>query len=529
LKTLDDKKHWFLWILVLWAVFQLVQLDNEWDRMDGDDAQYILHARSLVVHHQYNDPNLIYRPGAITTAESVPPGWPVLLVPVVAIFGTNLLVLKLYVILFALGSGIFLYKILERFTRDTVLSMLIAARFCFSMTTIVFSRVVYSEWPYMLASYVVLFLLLKQDQGRYSVWKWIAVGLLTGTAVLCRSVGMSLVLTILVVFAQEAFVQRKQIKTILAKALVFGASLLVLYEAVYFITKPDKGPGYKSQFLSKNIDFQEQGQATFKDILNRIPENGMYFVKSMGPQLFGRYWHEYTEYKFPHLTNIIQPLLYVIGAFLLIFFLLGFVLELRKKPSVIWYYTLFYLLIMSVIWFNYEVYRYIMPISTFILLYTIDGFVFFLERFRKGIRPVKRIVYPALLVLLAINVFHSVIEVYKYKYSSQNANSIFQPYKSTVVWLKKSVLPDEIIIADEPRWYALETGLKVTTFLKSRDADKVMRYIEQFPRSVIVFDNKRRFQRLCLVPMFQKYENRFRLLQEFGHIKIYQFRNTPDG
>jgi len=62
-KTLN-KNQWIYLLLFLAIASQTIQLDGEWERMDGDDAQFILEANSLLTHHQYNDPNWVYTPGA---------------------------------------------------------------------------------------------------------------------------------------------------------------------------------------------------------------------------------------------------------------------------------------------------------------------------------------------------------------------------------------------------------------------------------------------------------------------------------
>jgi hypothetical protein len=517
-------------VVVLWAVFQAIQLDNEWDRMDGDDAQYILHARSLLVNHRYNDPHLIYRPGTITTAESVPPGWPVLLLPVVALFGVRLVALKVYVILFALLSGVVLYRILMLMIRDAAISILITGRYYFSMTTIVFSRVIYSEWPYLLTTLVAVWIVLRQNaQPKRSPLQWGAAGLVAGMALLCRSAGISLIAAAGAVLIEQVVRRRRTLRTVLVQFSLFAAGVLVVYGSIQFMVKAEKAPGYKSQILLKDIDFHEKGQATPDEILARIPQNGKSFIKCQWPQLFGRYWHEYAEYKYPAIDGIIRPFLWSVGAVFLVLMVLGFWAECKRGPSIVEYYTLFYLAVMSIIWFHYEPYRYLMPVGPFLLLYVVQGLSFFLGMLRRTVPARRRWVFGFLLIVLVVNIFHAGLEVYKYKFSDRNATELFSPYKATVAWLKKYVMPDEVVIADEPRWYALETGLKVTTFLKSLDPEKVLSDLDRFPNALIVLDSKRHFQKLCLVPVFQKHNDRFSLIQEFGHIRIFRLKQFKDG
>jgi hypothetical protein len=529
MKLAFKKNAWLILTVALWSVFQAVQLDNEWDRMDGDDAQYILHARSLLVHHRYNDPNLIYRPGAITTAESVPPGWPVLLLPVVALFGVRLIALKAYVIVFALLSGLLLHRILMRLTRDALISLLITGKYYFSMTTIVFSRVIYSEWPFYLTMLAAVWIVLRQDgKKERNALSWAAAGLAAGLALSCRSAGIALVAAAGAVLAGQVL-KRRPIRHILLRFGAFAAGVLFVFGSMQILVKAEKAPGYKSQIMLKNIDFHEQGQATPGEILARIPVNAKSFVKSQWPQVFGRTWHEYAQYKYPAFNGIIWALIWIFGAVFTVLTVLGFLDACKKGPTIVEYTTLFYLAIMMIIWFSYEPYRYLMPVGPFLFYYLTRGLLLVPEALKRPPAAWRRRIVVFLLVVLGVNVFHAGIEVYKYKFSERNAFSLFRPYKATVAWLKAYVMPGEILVADEPRWYALETGLRVTTFLKSRDPEKVLDDLSRLNGAVIVFDPSRHFQKLCLVPVFEKYGDRFRLIQEFGHIRIYELKKSKDG
>jgi hypothetical protein len=240
--------------------------------------------------------------------------------------------------------------------------------------------------------------------------------------------------------------------------------------------------------------------------------------------VLGRCWHEYLEYLRPGWAAGIRLGLLLLGILMAALIVIGFQSRIRRQPSVIEYYVFFYLASMAVIWFHYEVYRYLMPVAPFLLLYMTDGLRWVWQKGRPSRAGVHRLPVVCLGLLLAVNVVHSAVEIYKYKYSVHRAGQNFAPYKKMVQWLKINVPPDHTVVADEPRWYALETNLKVTTFLKSKNPEHVMRYLDTLDGAVIVFDAKRRFQRLCLVPMFERFIDRFELLQTFNHLKIYRLK-----
>jgi len=526
LKGKFQSNNFFYCLLILWAIFQVIQLDGEWAMMDGDDAQYISHALSLIEHHRYEDPNFIENPENIYCSKGGPLGWPLLLVPIVFLFGKNLLVFKVFVILFAMGSGILLLKILELRTNDYWLSFLITAIYYFSMTTIVYSRIVYTEWPYMFFSFIVLYLLLGVKWRIENKRRLILTGVCIGFSLLFRAVAISLVLAVIAVVVQNKIIVERKIWVGIRWIGLILFTTIVIYQTVHFVVQPEEGGGYKEQFLSKNLFFQEEGKASLGDVISRIPENGRHFVRKIEPLFLGRCWHEVIEYTSPNTAKFINPLLYLLGAFISFFIVVGFILEVRRKPSVIEYYTLFYLVIMSIIWFHYEVYRYLMPITSFLIFYFSVGILFVVERVVKNAKKAKSVLYGFLTFILFVNVCHAGIEIYRYKFSSMSAKTTFSPYKATVEWLKENVKSNEVIIADDPRWYALETELPATMFPTSKDYKKVYNYITKFPGSVIVFDHKRRWSKVCLLPVLEKYCDRFVLLKEIGHIKIYGWKRN---
>ena|GEM_PF-2269443 len=521
------KKNRLFLLLVLFAVaVQIIQLDGEWERMDGDDAQFILEANSLITNHSYNDPNWIYTPEANYCTKSDPPGWPLLLIPVILFFGKNLLVLKLYVILYVLGAGILLFKIIKIQSNDYWLSFLITAIYFSSMTTIVFSRVVYTEWSYMVISFLIIILFIVEKDRCEDNKKIFFIGLCLGFSLLLRSVAISLVGAAIAVIIQYTIVHQRKHWARMKWIGIILFSTILIYQTAYFLVQPEKGIGYQEQFLSKNLYYQEEGQADFGDIIGRMLENGRHFIMKMEPLLLGRSWHETIEYRYPHLKKFLNLSLYVVGSLFFIIIVIGFISRVSRKPSFIEYYVFFYLAIMSIIWFHYEVYRYLMPITPFLVFYFSMGLLLILKRVFNKLRTARSVLYGLITFVLFVNICQAGVEIYRYKFTDMNPKKMFAPYKTTVKWLKEHVQSDEIIIADDPRWYALETELPVTMFPVSRDVNKVYHYISQFPESVIVFDPRRPLTKSCLQPVLEKYAGRFQFLKTIGHLTLYRYSES---
>jgi hypothetical protein len=73
---------------------------------DGDYAHYLLHAKALAEGRPYTDIGYIYTEMNLVGPRAQPPGWPLVLTPFVAVFGTHSPVFKLLVSLLIAGFGV---------------------------------------------------------------------------------------------------------------------------------------------------------------------------------------------------------------------------------------------------------------------------------------------------------------------------------------------------------------------------------------------------------------------------------------
>jgi hypothetical protein len=107
---------WPLLAVLPFAVLALAHWTDKPALVAGDYAQYLLHARAIVEGRSYGDIGYIYSEyNPLIGPRMQPPGWPLLLAPIVAVFGTGLLVPK---ILVTLATCAFLCAVAVRISRD---------------------------------------------------------------------------------------------------------------------------------------------------------------------------------------------------------------------------------------------------------------------------------------------------------------------------------------------------------------------------------------------------------------------------
>jgi len=101
-------------IAVLVGLFYLatIRAGHDW----GDDfALYIQHARNIAAHIPYSETGYIYNPhNPAIGPRAYPPGFPLLLAPVVAVFGLELVPMKVVIVLCFLGALLMLPRVFQR-------------------------------------------------------------------------------------------------------------------------------------------------------------------------------------------------------------------------------------------------------------------------------------------------------------------------------------------------------------------------------------------------------------------------------
>lgn len=500
----------------LWILLQVIQWDSTWSRMD-DDAAYILHARSLVENHQYNDPNFVYSARAHFVPLSTLPGWPLMLTPIVAIFGVHLGVMKLLIILIAIAFGGVIYRLLRDKVDDGQISLLVTASILFSMTTIVFSRVIYSEWPFMLLSigFIILFL-RREDRDDFAFWA--AMGVLLGVTLLLRSVAYALVLSAIVMMILEGIKNIRRRKSILKNGIILVITAIIVSQGVTIAVQPQKGAGYKEQILARDLKYPSDGQATVNDLVKRVYHNGRAVVSKMVPLLLGRTWHEGLMQTSPRLNQWVGVGLTILGGLLTFLVLVGLIRQLMIKPSIIEFYIILFLGMNALFWLYTEVYRYLMPIVPFLFYYLWQGGEWIFNRFNTDEKRRYAILIGALWFVVGANVIQAGAEVVRYRWSENGMAANLR----AVQFLKENTDDDELIIADDSRWWALEVSKPVTTFLNTRQRDEAYQFIAGIPNAILVVDSTRQLQRTGLIPVIEAHPEKFQHIIDIEHLTIYR-------
>jgi len=100
----------FRWLLLAALLPFAAVVISRWadapSELDGDYAQYLLHAKAIAESRPYSDIGYIYTRMNLVGPRLQPPGWPMVLAPFVAVFGTHSPVFKVLVSLLVAAFGV---------------------------------------------------------------------------------------------------------------------------------------------------------------------------------------------------------------------------------------------------------------------------------------------------------------------------------------------------------------------------------------------------------------------------------------
>ena len=180
----DWRSNWTgnVWVLMAVAPF-LVLVIAHWSDLPAyftaDYAQYLQHAEALIDGRHYGDIGYIYTPfNRMAGPQLQPPGWPVLLAPFVATFGTSLVVAK---VLVTISACAFLFAVAFRFQQgdSRLVAILTAALTGLALESSFATNSPISDLPFAALLWALILLV---DSGRPLTWSRAALIAIVGIA-----------------------------------------------------------------------------------------------------------------------------------------------------------------------------------------------------------------------------------------------------------------------------------------------------------------------------------------------------------
>ncbi|HTX78443.1 MAG TPA: glycosyltransferase family 39 protein, partial [Longilinea sp.] len=397
----------------------------------GDDfAAYIMQAKSIV---QGNIPEFIQHNSFTinTSSETVgitayPWGYPLIIAPVYAIAGLDLIALKLPTLLFYAGFLVCLFFLMRR-KLDRGKSLLIVALFAFNPIYLQILDQILSDIPFLFFSTLALLLMDLYEDDHQAVFAW-ALGPIIFVAFFIRTTGILL----LAAFSLGQVIQiiRHRSDPALIRSIIRSTLIVWLVFGVLGLLSARIFPGSSESYISDLVNFSA---ATF---LNNLSS---YF------QLFGSFFG----------TDTASTLIYY---FAVVFFVLG--LWVRKKSDENFIIYFFIVVASLIVWPYFQGIRLILPLLPLFLYFALQGLSLAVEHLARKRYQFGRVVFYGFGLLIVLSFFiTSTAHAYTNIRNDRQVSGPFDEYSiQTYGFIKNETPADSVIIFFKPRVLRLMTG-----------------------------------------------------------------------
>jgi len=200
----------------------------------GDDwAQYILHARNILNGRPYGDTGYLFNPDNPSIGPpNYPPGLPFVLAPAIAVFGVNIVALKIVCFVCVVAAFPLIFNVL-RASLGGAVALFSVGLFALNCDVWTLRDYISSEAPYILFSSLTLWWAADGASRPRGFWPSLRAGTLLGLfvflSVACRSIGISLLIALLV----HGWSQRRPLSWLLS--LIASFSLLIWLQTLLLV------------------------------------------------------------------------------------------------------------------------------------------------------------------------------------------------------------------------------------------------------------------------------------------------------
>ncbi len=413
-----------IFILLVSGALSLVRFNDIPVGSFFDDAHYIVLAESLAEGEGYRLINFPHAP----VEEAFPPGWPLILGGVTAVFGSSLFWPKVVSLLFWLAAIPLVYKLFaSRLT--PVLMTLVLALVALNPHLIGMAGTAMSEASYVFFTLLALVLLntwADQPEQR-SVWLLLAIALAAFLAMLIRTIGVALVLAVLITLVRNVRRQHLRWLVLAGSLAAVGIVLLALFN------RQSGGMLIFSQSYSSHLAYLLPRWASFL-----------------------RFWEVGTAVSLETLANAVVPifelqgltqlltpgLMQIMAIAVLLLVAAGFFIRCRQMSAVEWYvlsYTaIFYVWTIYIQTVQPRIALPLIPFATFYLVSAVTHAMQWLSR-RTTQKDAGRLVQTMLILLMVVYLGRNV-------YASRNpVERDIVDLKAGTTWIADN-LPEEIVV-----------------------------------------------------------------------------------
>ena len=498
--------------LLVFAVLVGYSLGDQLE-LTHDSGIYILLAQSLVNGEGYQE---IYEVGP-SPHTKYPPGFPLLLAPVVYLFDLNFWAMRLLITGLGVVALYAVYILFRRLAGDKMaLTVLVLTGV--SPGIWFYSQSILSEMPYLLFSFMGLFCLQRyqEEQGRISGKGWVAA-LTVGAASLTRTIGVALLLGGVVYLAFEGHTGKKFLANRRVAKSVFLAVMGGMPVALWFLRNWVVSSGttlvaYLQEYGLKDYAYADSGMTGLPDLYALVHHN-IYIYTSACSKII-----------FPYLAWLPARVTVIV---LSTSILIGFTICLIKNRTVLEYYVPPY--IGALLLFPASYSRYLIPLVPIIWYY----FLIFLE---ESIRLIAKKFYfnskyvtfasvhwIVFVLVVCFNLASLVqINILKNDVSDYHIDVGEIAYVNILPWVKENTDPSSIFMWSKPSLRYLLTKRRAVSLPTTSNREKVLEKIYKAGVNYVVLDSFSDRSRRYVKPVIDEHPEIFSPIHQNGTSMVYK-------
>lgn len=464
----------------------------------GDNANYVLLAESLLhPAHGYADS---WAPGPPVPHTKYPPGYPALLATLIAVFGQNLLLLKLLSVALALGS-VALFAQLARERVGPPLWVFLSLAFAVNPLVVDYSHWILSESAFLFFTLLAL-LFLQREAGEEGLGRyfWLSILAIVATYYV-RGIGI-----VFIGAGSLYYLLRRRWRKFLFYNVV-GAALSLPWFIRNELLRGSATP-YLEQFLLKSVYTPSAGTVGVGGMIGRILENIWIYAARELPRAFTGSSSAWSA----------APLMRALSVVLFVLMVVGFVHTVRRRLGVAELYFAFSWLALLMFEQVVSDVRYVLPLLPLVLFYVADGLSLLAGKLTSLREPPTSAVW-AMLLLLAIGVLaqlqripYNVAMLRAYERGDRYAgyDPAWRTFFQASDWIRDNTPSNAVVTVRKPRLFYLWTGRKDVLYPFSADPDTVLQAV--LPTDYVIVDEISGTTPRYLVPALRKDPDRFQVV-----------------
>jgi 4-amino-4-deoxy-L-arabinose transferase-like glycosyltransferase len=477
----------------------------------GDSAHYVLLAESLLRSGDgYAD---TMAPGDPVPHTKYPPGYPLMLAPLIALFGRNIPLLKLLSVVLT-ACSVFVFTRFSKRRVDRRLWLVLCLAFALNPVVVDYSRWILSEAAFLFVTLLAfLFLEKSQDEEPLGRSFWFGLAAIVA-AYYIRSIGV-----VFLVAGTLFYLIRRRWREFLWYNVV-GAGLSLPWFIRNQVVGGTATP-YIEQFLLQSVYDPEAGYHDLWGMLGRVGTNlWIYAAREMPRVLAGSDgpWIGHSSLK-------------ILSLALCGLAVVGFARTVRRRLGVAEIY--FALSCLAIVLFEEVVsdVRYLVPLVPLVLVYICEGVTTVARRVTSLDPTVPAVATFALIgtlgLLSQLQAIPENVEMLR-RYARGDRYAGYHPawrsFFEASDWLAANTPTDAVVTVRKPRLVHLWTGRKVVLYPFSTDPDSVLNVVLE--TDYVMVDQISNTTARYLVPAIQRAADRFEPLYRTEEPSTFVFEVT---